>query len=115
MTKSNKQPDNTIYPETDQPADKAKPLNQTLFVFMICVAGAIMIKGWKSFFISMGIMPILTIAELIGMAFVPFALGGLIALILSFLLKKIPLLIFWIFGSVISIIILLIGQYRGGT
>ena len=112
MTESDKQ---SNFTETDQHSDKAKPLNQTLVVFMICLVGAIFIKGWKPFFVGMGIMPMLTIAELIGMAFVPFALGGLIALIFSFFLKKIPQQTLWIFGSIASIVIVLIGQYRGGT
>lgn len=115
MNEPSQQPEFVNNHESANKSQKATPLKQVLFVFLICFLGAIVLKGWRAFFVGIGISPALTIAELIGAAFVQFAFGGIIALALSIFLKKISLQKLWIIGSITCVLISLIGQFRAGS
>jgi flagellar basal body-associated protein FliL len=70
------------------------------------------LKGWKEFFVGLGIMPLQTIAELLGASLVPFMSGWLVAKLLGLLFKKVSFKRLWLGTSFLFFVIMLIGQYR---
>ena len=58
---------------------KKKGTSNSLFVFLCCSIYAIFAIGWREFFVGIGITPIGTLANLLGIAAVPFLLGWVIA------------------------------------
>lgn len=115
MIETNKQLENTATEEPEKKAVKVNPVKKSLSVFGVCLIGAVASKGWKPFFVGMGVAPALTLAELIGLAFVPFALGWVISKGLSFFLKRVSHQSLWLTSSIALILLSLIGQYRSGS
>lgn len=99
----------------DPSAHRKKELPIGLSVFAWCLIGSIAMKGWKEFFVGLGVMPIGTLAELLGLAILPFLLGWVIARLLSLAIKKISFRNLWIIGSTVIIVIAMIGQWRSAT
>jgi flagellar FliL protein len=89
-----------------------KSISDTLVVFLVCFIFAIILKGWKEFFVGFGIMPLQTIAELLGTSLVPFMSGWLVAKLLGLLFKKVSSKPLWLGTSFLFFVIMLIGQYR---
>jgi flagellar basal body-associated protein FliL len=89
-----------------------KSISDKLVVFLVCFIFAIILKGWKEFFVALGIMPLQTIAELMGASLVPFMSGWLVAKLLGLLFKTVSFKRLWLGTSFLFFVIMLIGQYR---
>jgi hypothetical protein len=94
---------------------RKKGISDNLIVFLVCLIFAIILKGWKEFFVGLGIMPLQTIAALLGSSLVPFMSGWLVAKLLGLLSKKVPFKTLWLGVSALMFLIMLIGQYRAAT
>jgi hypothetical protein len=90
-----------------------KGISDNLFVFIVCSILALVLMGWKPFFVGLGIMPIQTLAKLLGSAGALFIMGWLAAKLLSTLLKTVSLKSLWLATSVLFFVISLIGQANG--
>ena len=98
--------------DTEDTPPKKKGISDKLVVFLVCFIFAIILKGWKEFFVGFGIMPLITIAELLGVSLVPFMSGWLVAKLLGLLFKKVSFKRLWLGTSFLFFVIMLIGQYR---
>jgi len=86
-----------------------------LKIFLFCIFGGLLFKGWLAFFVGMGVAPLETIAEVIGLAIAPFIVGWILAKALSLALKKVSFHTLWFIGSSLMIALMFIGQWRGTT
>ena len=90
-----------------------KGISDNLFVFIACLILALVLMGWKPFFVGLGIMPIQTAATLLGSAGALFIMGWLAAKILSLIFKTVSLKSLWLATSVLFFVISLIGKANG--
>ena len=94
---------------------KKKGTSNSLFVFLCCLIYAIFAIGWRGFFVGIGITPIGTLANLLGIAVVPFLLGWVIAKVASFAARTVSFRSLWLTGSTLVFVLMLVGQYRAST
>lgn len=85
------------------------------FVFFCCLAFGSISMGWKEFFVGIGVMPIGTLAQLLGVAVVPFLAGWVLAKIGGFFAKSVAFRNLWLAGATLIFLLMLIGKYRTAT
>lgn len=96
-------------------SSNGKGLPDSLVVLLCCFAFGIISMGWKEFFVGLGVMPIGTLAQLLGVAVVPFLAGWVLAKIGGFLAKSAAFRNLWLAGATLIFLLMLIGQYRAAT
>jgi hypothetical protein len=113
MNEKTKQNNKTIDTTEDLVSEKRKNVKAAVKIYLWCLVGGLLFKGWLAFFVGMGVAPLDTIAELIGMAFPPFIIGWLLAKLLSLAVRKVSFNTLWFAGATLIITLMLVGQWRG--
>ena len=90
----------------------AKFVEYSLAVYLYCCVLAIILKGWRTFFVGLGLTPIVTLAELFVMALVPFISGWVVATALSFRFKKLSFYGLWLRTSSTIFLVTLLVRYH---
>lgn len=72
-----------------------KFVQDSLVIYLYCCGFAIILKGWRTFFVGLGLTPIVTLAELFVMGIVPFVSGWIVTTALSLIFKKLSFYHLW--------------------
>jgi hypothetical protein len=84
----------------------------SLAVYLYCCVFAVILKGWRTFFVGLGLTPIVTLAELFVMALVPFVSGWVVTTALSFIFKKLSFYGLWLRTSTTIFLVTLLVRYH---
>ena len=113
MTKIDERASQDSHKRTHTSPLPTKFVQDSLVVYLYCCGFAIILKGWRAFFVGLGLTPIVTLAELFVMALAPFISGWIAATALGFRSKRLSFYTLWLRTSTtIFLVTLLIRIYK---
>jgi len=112
MNENDKESPPKIDKNIEAPPLRIKLVPDSLVIYLWCCVFAIILKGWRAFFVGLGLTPIVTLAELFVMALVPFMAGWIVATILLFIFKNLSFNSLWRRTTTVIFLVTLLGRCR---